>query len=55
MIVRPRPTGFGLIFLLRGSVLPTIAPRLIFVGLIAILAVGLHNLWPGLILSLIHI
>ena len=49
MIVRPRPTGFGLIFLLRGSVLPTIAPRLIFIGLIAILAVGLHHLWPGLI------
>ncbi len=46
MIVRPRPGAFGLLFTLRGSILPTIAPRLLIVlALAAAVTLG-HALFP---------
>ncbi|MGE4482277.1 bestrophin family protein [Acidocella sp.] len=47
MIVRPRPAGLGLIFAMRGSILPVVAPRLVVILLISGLAVWLHHVWPG--------
>lgn len=43
MIVRPRPTAFGLLFILRGSILPMIAPRLLTVLLVSAGVVWLHQ------------
>ncbi len=47
MIVRPRHTSLDLLFALRGSVLPVVAPKLVVVLLISGLAVWLHHAWPG--------
>ncbi|GLR68363.1 membrane protein [Acidocella aquatica] len=47
MIIRPRPTAFGLWFILRGSIVPEIASRLLAVLGISILAVWLHQLAPA--------
>lgn len=47
MIVRPRPPYFlGLIFIMRGSVLPKVAGRLAVILAVSCLAVWLHILWP---------
>jgi putative membrane protein len=46
MIVRPRPSAFGLLFTLRGSILPTIAPRLLIVLGLAAAVTGAHALSP---------
>ncbi len=46
MIVRPRPTAFGLLFILRGSILPTIAPRLLCVLIVSTGVAWLHHVAP---------
>ncbi|MDB5411200.1 MAG: bestrophin [Rhodospirillales bacterium] len=46
MIVRPRPTAFGLLFILRGSILPMIAPRLLAVLAVSAGTVWLHDAAP---------
>jgi len=46
MIVRPRPTPFGLLFILRGSILPMIAPQLLAVLLVSGAVVWLHQVAP---------
>lgn len=46
MIIRPRPTAFGLLFILRGSILPIIAPRVLFVLAASILIVWLDHVAP---------
>lgn len=43
MIVRPRPHWFPMLFVVRGSVLPHIAPQLIFTTAIAILVTAWHG------------
>ncbi len=45
MIVRPRLNLFTLLFALRGSILPVIAPRLAVIFLISCAALGLHQIW----------
>jgi putative membrane protein len=47
MIIRPRPTAFGLWFILRGSIIPDIASRLLVVLGISFAAVVLHRLAPA--------
>jgi putative membrane protein len=47
MIIRPRSTAFGLWFILRGSIVPDIAARLVVVLGISIAAVWLHHLAPA--------
>ncbi|WP_297367501.1 bestrophin family protein [Acidocella sp.] len=47
MIVRSRPNGIALLLAMRGSVLPIIAPRLALVLAIAVVAVAVHQAWPG--------
>ncbi len=47
MIIRPRSTAFGLWFILRGSIVPDIAPRLVAVLAISIAAIWLHHVAPG--------
>jgi putative membrane protein len=47
MIVRSRPNGVALLLAMRGSVLPIIAPRLALVLAIAVVAVAVHQAWPG--------
>lgn len=49
MIVRPRPTIFNLFFILRGSILPSILPRLILVFTLSMLIVLGHEFFPDLI------
>jgi ion channel-forming bestrophin family protein len=46
MIVRPRPTPFGLLFILRGSILPTITPRLMVVLAVSAGVTWLHDVAP---------
>lgn len=46
MIVRPRPSGLGLVFALRGSILPMIATRLAVIVLLSCVVVWLHHIWP---------
>jgi putative membrane protein len=46
MIIRPRPSPFGLLFILRGSIVPTIAPRVLAVMALSALVVALHRAFP---------
>jgi putative membrane protein len=48
MIVRPRPSAFGLLFTLRGSIVPAIAPRVLVVVLLSSVLTGLHHQRPAL-------
>jgi putative membrane protein len=48
MIVRPRPTTLGLLYILRGSIVPVIAPKVLgVVGVSAVVALA-HHRAPGL-------
>jgi len=49
MIVRPRPTAFSLIFITRGSILPTVLPRVIAVMIVAAGVTWLHHKTPQLL------
>lgn len=49
MIIRPRPTVFNLFFILRGSILPRIAPRLVLVFTLSMLIVLGHAFYPHVI------
>jgi ion channel-forming bestrophin family protein len=46
MIVRPRPTAFGLLFILRGSILPTVTPRVFVIVALSAGVVWLHAVAP---------
>jgi ion channel-forming bestrophin family protein len=46
MIIRPRPSGLALLYALRGSVLPIIAPRLAIVLVISLCALLARYRWP---------
>jgi putative membrane protein len=46
MIVRPKPSVLGLLFILRGSVVPQIAPRLVGVAIAALAAVLVAARYP---------
>jgi putative membrane protein len=48
VIVRDTPSKLDLLFAIRGSIVPVIAPRLAFLMAISALMVALHNQWPGL-------
>ena len=43
MIVRSRPHWLRMLFVLRGSILPTISPQLIIITLFATLVTALHG------------
>ena len=47
MIVRPRPSGLNLFFILRGSVLPTIMPKVLAVVVLAAAVSWWHHVSPG--------
>ena len=47
MIVRPHPSAFGLLFILRGSILPAILPRLLAVLIVSAGVVWLHHASPN--------
>jgi putative membrane protein len=47
MIVRPRPSAIGLLFILRGSTIPAIAPELLAILVLAAAVVWLHQSAPG--------
>jgi putative membrane protein len=49
MILRPRPNAFSLFLILRGSVLPTILPRLMFVTVVACGVTWLNWCYPALL------
>jgi putative membrane protein len=46
MIVRPRPTAFSLLFILRGSILPIVAPRILVIVVLSAGVVALHAVAP---------
>ncbi len=46
MIVRSRPNAFSLLFILRGSILPMIAPRVLCVLAVSVAVVIWHHLAP---------
>ncbi|ATC63468.1 bestrophin [Nibricoccus aquaticus] len=48
MIVRPKPSTLRLFFILQGSILPTIAPRLLMIAALATAVAAVHHFHPGL-------
>ena len=49
MIVRPRPSALGLLFTLRGSIIPMIAPRIAVVAAISAAVTVVHHVRPNLL------
>ncbi len=49
MIVRPRPSALGLLFTLRGSIIPLIAPRIAVVAAISAGVTLVHHVRPNLL------
>lgn len=49
MILRPRPSSWALLFILRGSIIPAVAPRLLGIALLGAAVVAAERHWPGLI------
>lgn len=47
MIVRERPSPWGVFFVLRGSLVPRIWPQVAGVALVSALVVGAHRVWPS--------
>ncbi|WP_424137174.1 bestrophin family protein [Roseomonas chloroacetimidivorans] len=47
MIIRPRPGAFDLLFALRGSVVPIVAPRVLVIAALALALVILDRRYPG--------
>ena len=47
MIVRSRPTALQLLYVMRGSVVPRILPRLIVIAVLSGVVVWLHREWPA--------
>lgn len=46
MIIRPRPGFFALLFTLKGSILPQVAPKVIGVALFSCVVVAAERTWP---------
>lgn len=49
MIVRPRPSALALLFILRGSIVPLIAPRVLVIAAVSAAVTVLHHLRPGVL------
>ncbi len=47
MIIRPRPGLVAILFTLRGSILPQVAPKVLGVALVACLVTAAERQWPG--------
>ncbi len=47
MIVRPKPSAWALLFILRGSIVPAIAPRVLAVALSACVAAAIAHRYPA--------
>ena len=45
MIIRPRPRGWQLLYIMRGSIVPAIAPRVLAIGGLAVVATTLAEWW----------
>lgn len=45
MIIRPRPRGWQLLYMLRGSVLPAIAPKVLIIGVLAVAVSAFEHYW----------
>ena len=48
MIIRPRPTGWQLLYILRGSIVPAIAPKVLAIGVLAVLVAAFSRIWHPL-------
>jgi len=48
MIIRPRPTGWQLLYILRGSIVPAIAPKVLAIGVLAVLVAAFSRSWHPL-------
>ncbi len=46
MIVRPKPSTLRLFFIMQGSILPTIAPRLLLIATLATVTSAAHHFYP---------
>ena len=51
MIVRPRPSFFQLLFIMRGSIVPEIIGQIIAMAAVAALVVLAHRMWPNAVPS----
>lgn len=45
MIIRPRPQGWQLLYILRGSIVPAVAPRVLTITVLAIAVSAFAELW----------
>ena len=48
MIIRPRPRGWQLLYILRGSIVPAVAPRVLAIGVLSVLVCAFAGLWHPL-------
>lgn len=48
MILRPRPTGWQLLYILRGSIVPAVAPKVLAIFVLAVGVSALGELWHPL-------
>ncbi len=50
MIIRPRPHGWQLLYILRGSIVPAVAPKVLAILLLAIAVAAFAEVWhpPGI-------
>ncbi|MEN5041708.1 bestrophin family protein [Stenotrophomonas sp. TWI1149] len=50
MIIRPRPHGWQLLYILRGSIVPAVAPKVVAILLLSVAVAALAELWhpPGI-------
>lgn len=45
MIIRPRPRGWQLLYILRGSIVPAVAPKVLAIGALAVLVCAFAGVW----------
>ena len=45
MIIRPRPNGWQLLYILRGSIVPAIAPKVLAIGALAVAVAAFERYW----------
>jgi putative membrane protein len=45
MIIRPRPHGWQLLYILRGSIVPAIAPKVLAIGALAVAVAAFERYW----------
>lgn len=52
MIIRPKPTLLNLFFILRGSIIQTIAPKILLIAVVGEIVATINHFYPGIFKSI---